>query len=153
MRELRGMRAVVQFLRQSAEPCAAPPTSPFTALLMDRLCKHRRASSAVRLSVAALHLRPRILLTQDLANQIADLSRFPQLKPLFQLGVPVDALGDFSKEQATPEATEHCAGLVSAHDTEEARLGTTSRTGQFGLAASSLRPDARAVVFPRRCPT
>ena len=29
------MRAVVQFLRQSAEPCAAPPTSPFTALLME----------------------------------------------------------------------------------------------------------------------
>ena len=27
--ELRGIRAVVQFLRQSAEPCAAPPTSPF----------------------------------------------------------------------------------------------------------------------------
>ena len=36
MPELRGTRAVVQFLRQSAEPCAAPPTSPFTALLMDR---------------------------------------------------------------------------------------------------------------------
>ena len=33
--ELRGMRAVIQFLRQSAEPCVAPPTSPFTALLMD----------------------------------------------------------------------------------------------------------------------
>ena len=30
----RGMRAVFQFLRQSAEPCAAPPTSPFMALLM-----------------------------------------------------------------------------------------------------------------------
>ena len=29
------MRAVVQFLRQSAEPCAAPPTSPFMALLVD----------------------------------------------------------------------------------------------------------------------
>ena len=35
MSELRGMRAVVQFLRQSAEPCAAPPTSPFTALLVE----------------------------------------------------------------------------------------------------------------------
>ena len=33
--ELRGMRAVVQFLRQSAEPRAAPPTSPFMALVMD----------------------------------------------------------------------------------------------------------------------
>ena len=31
---LRGIRAVVQFLRQSAEPCAAPPTSPSMALLM-----------------------------------------------------------------------------------------------------------------------
>ena len=29
------MRAVVQFLRQSAEPCGAPPTNPFMALLMD----------------------------------------------------------------------------------------------------------------------
>ena len=28
-------RAVVQFLRQSAEPCAAPTTSPFMALWMD----------------------------------------------------------------------------------------------------------------------
>ena len=35
MPELRGMRAVVQFLQQSAEPCAAPPTNPFMALLMD----------------------------------------------------------------------------------------------------------------------
>ena len=34
MPELR-IRAVVQFLRQSADPCAAPPTSPFMALLME----------------------------------------------------------------------------------------------------------------------
>ena len=33
--ELRGIRAVVEFIRQSAEPCAAPPMSPFTALLVD----------------------------------------------------------------------------------------------------------------------
>ena len=52
--------------------------------------------------------RPRILLTQDQANQSIDLSRFPQLKPLLQLGVPVDTFRDFSKEQATTEATEHC---------------------------------------------
>ena len=35
MPEHRGNRAVVQFLRRSAEPCAAPPTRPFMALLMD----------------------------------------------------------------------------------------------------------------------
>ena len=35
MPELRGIRAVVQFFRQSAEPCAAPATSSFTAFLMD----------------------------------------------------------------------------------------------------------------------
>ena len=35
MPELRGTRAAVQFLRQSAEPCAAPPTNPFMALLME----------------------------------------------------------------------------------------------------------------------
>ena len=34
MPELRGMTAGVQFLRHSTEPCATPPTSPFTALLM-----------------------------------------------------------------------------------------------------------------------
>ena len=33
--ELRGMRAVVHFLRQSAEPCTAPPTNPFMALLKE----------------------------------------------------------------------------------------------------------------------
>ena len=33
--KLRGVRAVVQFLRQSAEPCAAPPTSLLMALLME----------------------------------------------------------------------------------------------------------------------
>ena len=35
MPELGGIRAEVQFLLQSAEPCAAPPTSPFMALRMD----------------------------------------------------------------------------------------------------------------------
>ena len=29
MPELRGIRALVPFFQQSAEPCAAPPTSPF----------------------------------------------------------------------------------------------------------------------------
>ena len=35
MPDLRGMRAVVRLLRQSAEPCAAPPISPFMALLIE----------------------------------------------------------------------------------------------------------------------
>ena len=43
MPELRGMRAVVQFLRQSAEPGKAPPTNPFTALLMDPRAVEARA--------------------------------------------------------------------------------------------------------------
>ena len=37
----------------------------------------------------------------DLVNRNTDLSRLPQLEPLFQLGVPVDTFTDFSKEQAT----------------------------------------------------
>ena len=40
--------------------------------------------------------RSRILLTQDLADQIADLPRFPQVKSLFQLRVPTDTFRDFS---------------------------------------------------------
>ena len=55
MPELRGMRAVVQFLRQSAEPCAAPPTSPFMTLLMDPLAV-KAHSHAVRPSAPASSL-------------------------------------------------------------------------------------------------
>ena len=36
-------QAVVQFFRQSAEPCADPPTSPFAALLMDPLAVRAQA--------------------------------------------------------------------------------------------------------------
>ena len=46
-------------------------------------------------------------------GQIADLSRFPQLDPLFQLGVSVDTFGDLrSKRQQGP-------GLVSAQGSFE----------------------------------
>ena len=55
MPELRGMGAVVQFLRQSAEPCAAPPTNPFTALPMEprqaRLPRCSSVSSCILLAV------------------------------------------------------------------------------------------------------
>ena len=53
---------------------------------------------------------PRILLTQVLANQNTELSRFPQLKPLFHLVVPVDTLRDFSKEHATAVAARPRTG-------------------------------------------
>ena len=94
MPELCGMRAVVQFLRQSAEPCVAPPTSPFMALLMEpRAVKaHARfpRCSSVCGCVFPVVLRsgPGVLLTQDQANQDTDLSRFPDaLRPtLFVLG-------------------------------------------------------------------
>ena len=43
------------------------------------------------------------------------MSRFPQLKPPFQLGVPVDNLRDFSQEKATAAAAEQGPGLVTAH--------------------------------------
>ena len=58
--------------------------------------------------------RSRILLTQELADQITDLPRFPQLKSLFQFRVPDDTFRDSSKEQATSVATEHSPGLVTA---------------------------------------
>ena len=63
--------------------------------------------------------RPRILLTQDLANQSIDLSRFPQLKPLFQLGVSVDTFRVFSEEQAASVAAEQGPGLATAHGSFE----------------------------------
>ena len=74
------------------------------------------APSLLPLGAPWLHIsccsgkRPRTLLTQDLVNQIADL---------FQLGVPVDTLGGFSKEQATRVAAEHCTGLLSARGSFE----------------------------------
>ena len=95
-RTMHWIRVVVQFLRQSAEPCAAPPTSPFMALLMDP----RAVKAHARLSVPA----PSLLFCE--ANQIADLPRFPQMTPLFQLRVPVDTFRDFGKEQATTVTTK-----------------------------------------------
>ena len=65
------------------------------------------ASRAVRLSVAAsLSCCSRALPTRNFGDQVTDLSRFPQMKSLFQLGVPVDTFRDSSKEQATTEAAE-----------------------------------------------
>ena len=48
MPELHGMRAAVQFLRHSTEPCAAPPTRPFMAVLRGGLglSRHKLASRA-----------------------------------------------------------------------------------------------------------
>ena len=80
------MRAAVQFLRQSAEPCAAPPTSPFMALLMDPRAVKAQARFPRCSFCLWLHLsccsakRPRVLLTQDLGDQITDLPLFPQEK-------------------------------------------------------------------------
>ena len=64
--------------------------------------------------------RSRVLLTQDLANQIADLPRFPQIKSLFQFRVPVDSIRDFSKKQVTTVAAQQSPGLVTAHGSFEA---------------------------------
>ena len=63
--------------------------------------------------------RSRALLTQDLGDQIADLTRFPQVKSLFQLGVSADTFRDFSEEQATTEAADQRPGLVSARGSFE----------------------------------
>ena len=103
MPELRGMRAVVQFFRQSAEPCAAPPTSPFMAL--DDGASSCQGTGSLPALFVRLRLRPPccsaqrrgVLLTQDQANQSVDLPRFPQLKPLFQLGVSVHILAGFQR--------------------------------------------------------
>ena len=46
-------------------------------------------------------------------------SRFPQQKPLFQLGVSVDTFRDFSEEQAASVAAKQDPGLVTAHGSFE----------------------------------
>ena len=51
--ELRGIRAVVQFFRQSAKTCAAPPTSHFIGLLIPRPSRRKLVSHAVHQFVAA----------------------------------------------------------------------------------------------------
>ena len=136
------------------------------------------ASHAVRLSASASSLRPGVLLTQDQANQSGALSRFPWLKPLFQLGVSVDSFRDFS-EQAAPVTAKQGRGLVTAHGSFEAlcpgrgearRAAACSFEAEEGssevlleaLAASSeavvdpstceLHPDAQAAGGPERCP-
>ena len=116
MPELRGMRAVVQFPRQSAEPCAPPPTSPFMALLVEPRAIKAQARFPRCSSVCGCHRsccsarRPRALLTQDFGDQIGDLPRFPQVKSLFQLGVPVDT--QRQRKRQSP-------GLVSGHGSFE----------------------------------
>ena len=123
MPQLRGIIAVVQFLRQSAEPCAAPPTSPFMALLTEpRAVQHKLVSRAVHLSVAA----PFLLFCEApqsccsaLGPWRSDVSHFPQVKSLFQLQVPVDTFRNFSKEQATTAAAEQSPGLATTHDSFE----------------------------------
>ena len=144
MPELCGMRAVVQFLRQSAEPCAAPSTSHGFAdgssgcqgtgsfpVQFIRLWLHPSCCS-VR--------RPRILLTWDLANQIADLSRLPQLEPLFQLGVPVDTFRVLSQEQTTGPRTGDRSWLrrdflpkPKRHAPWESHRGGSAKLGEWML--------------------
>ena len=117
MPKLRGMRAVVQFLRQFAEPRAAPPTSPFMALLTDPRAVKAQARFPRPFVSLWLHSsccsarRPRDLLTQNFGDQIADLSRFPQLG--------VDTFRVFSQEQATTEGAEQSPGLVAARGSFE----------------------------------
>ena len=124
MLELRAMRAALQFLRQSAEPCGATDQSLHGFADGSSSCQGTGSLPALFVCLW-LHpsccsaKRPRALLTQDFGDQIADLPRFPQVKSLSQLGVPVDTFRDFSKEQATTEAAEQCPGLVTARDSFE----------------------------------
>ena len=52
------------------------------------------------------------LLSEDLGNQNSDVSQFPQVESLFQVGVPVGTFRDFSKEQATAAAADQSPRLV-----------------------------------------
>ena len=79
--------------------------------------EHRRSVCAKVLGCSAK--RSRVLLTQDLADQIADLPRFLQVKSQFQFRVPVGTFRDFSKEDATTAATEQSPGLVTARGSFE----------------------------------
>ena len=100
MPELRGMRAVVQFPRHPADQslhgfadgtsgchgtCSLPAL--FVCLRLRLPCYSAR--------------RPRALPTRNFGDQITDLSRFPQVASLFQLGVPVDTFRNLSQEQVT----------------------------------------------------
>ena len=119
------MRAVVQCRRQSADPCAAPPTKPFIALLIEpRVVKaHARfprcSSDCGCVFSCRSAQRPGVLLTQYQANLSIDLSRFPQLKPLFQLSVPINTTWDLSQELAASVAAEQSPGLVTARGSFE----------------------------------
>ena len=121
MPKLRGKRAAVRLLRQSAaadqslhgfadgasgcQGTGSPPTLFVCLRLRPPCCSAQR---------------PRVLLTQDQANQSVDLSRFQSLKPLFQLGVSVDTFRDFSEEQAASEAAKQSPGLMTDHGSLEA---------------------------------
>ena len=92
----------------------ARPTSPSMALLMDPRAV-KIASRAVRLTVAAPFSLFCEAAQSFAGDQISDVSHFPQVESLFQLGVPVDTFRDFSKEQATTVASEQSPRLVTAH--------------------------------------
>ena len=127
------MRAVVQFLRQSAEPCAAADQSLHGFADGASGCWGTRSPPTLfvcrrlRLPCCSAQ-RPEVLLIQDEANQSVDLSRFPQLKPLFQFGVPVDTCRDFSEEQAASVAVKEGPELWRRVRPNEFRLSCDANT-------------------------
>ena len=81
--QLRGIKAVVQCFPCSAVPAAAPPTSPFMALLIDLLAARAQALSprcssvcgrVVLLLPVLLHSVP---LTKNSSHEIVHYSWFP----------------------------------------------------------------------------
>ena len=110
MPELRGMRAVVQFLRQSAESGAAPSTSPFMALLMDL-----QAVKALACFPRCLPVCPNILEISSLTCPVSHVCNRS-----FNSEFSVSAFGDLGQEQSTTVAAEESPRLVPAHGSFEA---------------------------------
>ena len=126
MPELRGMRAVVQFLQQSAEPLRSTADQSLHGFADGASgCQGTGSPSTqfVRLRLrppCCSAQRPGVLLTSDQASQSVDLPRFQQLKSLFQLGVSVHTFRDFSEEQAAPVAAKQGPGLMTSNGSFEA---------------------------------
>ena len=109
--ELRGIRGVVQFFRQSAGPCAGMAygspgrqgAGSFPTLFIS-LWLHYSFSPAKR---------SRVLLPQQSSNKLTDLARLPKLKPKFQFSVSVRTFRHLSQHYSAAISAEDCPALVT----------------------------------------
>ena len=140
--ELRGIRAVVQFFRQSAELCAAPPTSPFIALLMDPLAVKAQARFPHCSSVSDCTIRFLLRSGPECGwSNITDLARLPKLKSKFQFRVSVRASWHLRQQQAAAISAQHGQRLVATDDSLKAFFprGGAARDCAASLVIDTIR--------------